>query len=128
MKVNTLRITLAVATVALAGLLSLGGTANAQRGDDTTPPQVMIHSPNSGDTVSGRVTVQFSALDTGGLMKFELYVDGELQQTILPNSRTQHFTWNCNKAGKGEHELLVKAYDMSGNVGTSATCYLYTDK
>ena len=128
MKVNTFRITLAVATIALTGLLSLTTNANAQPGDDTTPPQVTIYSPTSGDTVSGKVTVMFTAFDSGGLMKFELYVDGELQQTILPNSRTQHFTWNCNKAGKGDHELLVKAYDASGNVGTSATCYVYTEK
>ena len=128
MKVNTFRITLAVAAIALTGLLSLNTKANAQPGDDTTPPQVTIHSPSSGDTVSGRVTVMFSAFDSGGLMKFELYVDGELQQTILPNSRTQHFTWNCNKASKGDHEIIVKAYDASGNVGTSATCYLYTEK
>ena len=128
MKGITLRITFAIAAIALTGLLSLSTNAHAQPGDDTTPPQITIISPSSGDTVSGKVTVMFTAFDSGGLMKFELYVDGELQQTILPNSRTQHFTWNCNKAGKGDHELLVKAYDASGNVGTSATCYLYTEK
>ncbi|HEU4507457.1 MAG TPA: Ig-like domain-containing protein [Pyrinomonadaceae bacterium] len=128
MKVTTFKITLAVAAIALTCLLSAGTRANAQSGDDTTQPQVTIHSPTSGDTVSGKVTVVFSAFDIGGLMKFELYVDGELQQTILPNSRTQHFTWNCNKASKGEHEIIVKAYDASGNVGTSATCYVFTDK
>ena len=125
---NRFRISLAIAAMALTASLLLGTSASAQPGDDTTPPQVMIHSPSSGETVSGRVNVVFSAFDSGGLMKFELYVDGELQQTILPNSRTQNFTWNCNKAGKGDHELLVKAYDASGNVGTSATCYVYTEK
>ena len=128
MKVNTFRITAAMAVMALTASLMLSPKASAQRANDTTPPQVQIVSPSTGDTVSGRVTVMFTAFDNGGLMKFELYVDGELQQTILPNSRTQHFTWNCNKAGKGDHELLVKAYDASGNVGTSATCYLYTEK
>lgn len=128
MKLNTFRITLAIAAMALTASLMLGTNANAQPGDDTTAPQVTIVSPSSGDTVSGRVNIMFTAFDIGGLMKFELYVDGELQQTILPNSRTQHFTWNCNKAGKGDHELLIKAYDASGNVGTSATCYLYTEK
>jgi len=128
MKVNRFRLTAAIAMMALTASLLLNTNANAQPVSDTTAPQITIHSPTSGDTVSGRVTVQFSAFDSGGLMKFELYVDGELQQTILPNSRTQHFTWNCNKAGKGDHELLVKAYDASGNVGTSASCYLYTEK
>jgi chitinase len=128
MKVNTFKITLAVAAIALTGLLSLGTKANAQPGDDTTQPQVTIYSPTSGDTVSGKVTVMFTAFDAGGLMKFELYVDGELQQTILPNSRTQHFTWNCNKASKGDHEIVVKAYDAAGNVGTSTTCYVHTER
>lgn len=126
MKVNTFRLILAIATIALTGVLSL--STKAQPVDDTTPPQVTIYSPGDGDTVAGKVTVMFTAFDSGGLMKFELYVDGELQQTILPNSRTQHFTWNASKANKGEHELLVKAYDASGNVGTSATCYVSTEK
>ena len=128
MKVKASRFTFALAAIALTGLLSLSTIAHAQPGDDTTPPQVTIYSPTSGDTVSGKVSVLFTAFDLGGLMKFELYVDGELQQTILPNSRTQHFTWNCNKASKGDHEIVVKAYDAAGNVGTSATCYVYTEK
>ena len=125
---STFKIMLAIAAIALTGVLSLSARANPQPINDTTPPQVTIYSPSSGDSVSGKVTVMFTAFDSGGLMKFELYVDGELQQTILPNSRTTNFTWNANKAGHGDHELLVKAYDAAGNVGTSTTCYVYTDK
>ncbi len=128
MKVSTFKIMLAIAAIALTGVLSLGTKASPQPINDTTPPQVTIYSPSSGDSVSGKVTVMFTAFDSGGLMKFELYVDGELQQTILPNSRTTNFTWNANRVGHGDHELLVKAYDNAGNVGTSTTCYVYTDK
>ncbi len=128
MKLNTLRVTLTIAAIVVTGLLSLNAKASAQPGEDTTPPQVTIYSPGDGTTVSGRVAVLFTAFDAGGLMKFELYVDGELKQTILPNSRTQNFVWNCNKEDKGDHEILVRAYDASGNVGTSATCYVHIDK
>lgn len=128
MKLNRLRVTLTIAAMVVTGLLLLNTNATAQASGDTTPPQVAIYSPIEGATVSGKVAVLFTAYDSGGLMKFELYVDGELEQTILPNSRTQHFTWNCSKADKGEHELVVRAYDAAGNVGTSTTCYVYTDK
>jgi hypothetical protein len=92
MKLNTLRVTLTVAAMVVAGVLLINANATAQASGDSTPPQVTIYSPTDGTTVSGKVSVLFTAYDTGGLMKFELYVDGELQQTILPNSRTQHFT------------------------------------
>lgn len=130
MKLNTLRVALSIAAVVVIGILAFNASANAsaQPSGDTTPPQVTIYSPTDGTAVSGKVSVLFTAFDSGGLMKFELYVDGELQQTILPNSRTQQFTWNCSKPDKGEHELVVKAYDAAGNVGTSTTCYVYTDK
>jgi len=100
----------------------------AQPADDTTPPQITIISPNDGATVSGRVPVQFTAFDAAGLAKFELYVDGELVQTLLPTARSTYFMWNSNKADKGDHELCVKAYDTSGNVGTSVSCYVQTGK
>jgi chitinase len=86
----------------------------------TSTPQVSIYSPADNSTVSGKVKVIFTAYDPDGLTKFELYVDGELVQTLLPTSREHYLTWNSNPAKSGDHELLVRVYDKLGNVGESA--------
>jgi len=82
-------------------------------------PQVSIYSPGDGATVSGKVQVIFTAYDPDGLSKFELYVDGELVQTLLPTSREQYLSWNSNRVKPGEYELTVRAYDKLGNAGDS---------
>jgi thermitase len=127
MKVNPLRVMVCVLALVVTGVLSFNTNA-AQPGDDTTPPQVAIYSPGDGGTVTGKVPVLFTSFDSGGIAKMELYVDGELRQTLLPTARTPYFTWNANKEDKGTHELCVKVYDMAGNCGTSVSCYVSVSK
>ena len=94
---------------------------------DTTAPVVWIVSPTDGSTVSGtKVRVNFYAFDAGGFDRYELYVDGVLKQTILPTARNPYFTWNAGKGGGGgDYTLVVRGYDLAGNVGTSPQITVY---
>ncbi|MBI4057555.1 MAG: Ig-like domain-containing protein [Elusimicrobia bacterium] len=89
---------------------------------DTTPPTVAITSPANGDTVSGTISVSISATDDVGVTKVELYKDGSLlglgAAGLTPNSYTA--SWNTLLENDGPHNLLAKAYDAAGNIGTSA--------
>lgn len=124
------RLRVSFCLMALIGgiLLSLSSPATAQSGVDTTPPQIAIVSPSDQSSVSGRVAIHFTSFDAGGIEKFEFYVDGELKQTLLPSASKLHFMWNTSKEDRGMHELCVKAYDKAGNVGTSVSCYVSTEK
>ena len=125
---NRIRVSLCTMVLIASIVLSFNSPATAQSDTDTTTPQVAIVSPNDGSVVTGRVAVQFTSFDAGGIMKFEFYVDGELKQTLLPTAPKLYFMWNSSKEDRGMHELCVRAYDRAGNVGTSVLCYVRTDK
>jgi Big-like domain-containing protein len=125
---NRLRVSFWMMALIGCTLLSLNSPATAQSAVDTTAPQIAIASPSDQSTVSGRVAVHFTSFDAGGIEKFEFYVDGELRQTLLPSASKLYFMWNSAKEGRGMHDLCLKAYDKAGNVGTSVSCYVYTDK
>lgn len=86
---------------------------------DTTPPTVQVTAPSSGSTVSGSVTVTATATDNVSVSKVELYIDGALLASG-PGS-PESAAWNTAGASNGSHSVSAKAYDPSGNVGTSAT-------
>ncbi|MBN8465352.1 cellulase family glycosylhydrolase [Corallococcus exiguus] len=112
-------------TVKVAGrknAASSGYTLNADRVDvttatqgDSTAPTASITQPTGGTVAVGNVTVQATASDDVGVVKTELYVDGQLvgEDTSSPYS----FTW---AATAGAHSLVVRAYDAANNVGSSA--------
>lgn len=125
---NRIRVSLCMIALMACTVLSFNSPVTAHSDTDTTAPQVAIVSPTDGSTVAGRVAVQFTSFDAGGIAKFEFYVDGELKQTLLPSAPKLYFMWNSSKEDRGTHELSVKAYDKAGNVGTSVSCYVNTDK
>jgi hypothetical protein len=90
---------------------------------DTTPPDIWIITPTDGSTVSGKTKVIFYSFDLGGIDRYELYVDGELKQTLLPTARNLYFVWNSRESGP--HTLICRAYDKAGNIGTSPQITVY---
>ncbi len=118
----------AVIAIATQGKVTSPGTGSPNRllyslfsggTGDTTPPTVSITAPSGGSTVSGTVTVSASASDNSGTVSLvELYVDGTLKasDTASPWS----FSWDTRTGANGSHTLTARAYDPSGNVGTSA--------
>lgn len=83
---------------------------------DTQSPSVAIASPTGG-TVKGITTVNVSASDNVGVSKVSLFIGGTLlaSDTDAPYS----FSWDTTKLGDGVTTVVAKAYDASGNVGTS---------
>ncbi len=81
---------------------------------DKTVPVVTISKPKNGATVTSNVTISASATDNIGITKLELYIDGTF---IASSSSTSlNYTWSSTIT-KGNHTILVKAYDKSGNIG-----------
>ena len=97
--------------------------ANSVPPPDTTPPTVTIDSPANGATVSGGISIKVSANDNTSVSRVDLYVDGNLlgSDTTSPYS----FFWDTTQAGNGSHNLVAKAIDGAGNIGTSATVSVY---
>jgi thermitase len=87
---------------------------------DTTPPTVTISSPSNGSNVSGIAAVGVSATDNVSVGKVELYVDN----TLLASDISAPYTFNIDTTQYTDGatlSLVAKAYDGSGNVGTSST-------
>ena len=84
-------------------------------GGDTTPPTVSASESGS----AGTITLSASASDNVGVSKVEFYVDGALKasDTAAPYTASLDSTTLSN----GTHNLVAKAYDAAGNVGTSST-------
>ncbi|MDY7226258.1 M20/M25/M40 family metallo-hydrolase [Hyalangium rubrum] len=93
------------------------GTVSDDTGD-TTPPMAAITAPAPGATVSGTTTAMANAADNVGVSRVDFLVDGALKGT--DNTSPYTFAWDTTSVGNGSHVLVVKAYDASGNVGTSA--------
>jgi thermitase len=90
-----------------------GGTPPPPTPADTTPPSVSFSAPTSGATVSGTVSVQVAATDSGGVASVSLKVDGTdvATDTTSPYS----FSWNTVTWANGTHILTATATDAAGN-------------
>jgi hypothetical protein len=80
---------------------------------DTTPPTVSATESGS----AGAITLSATASDLNGIAKVEFYVDGVIKGT----DTTSPYGMSLDSAtlSNGSHALVAKAYDPSGNVGTS---------
>jgi chitodextrinase len=89
---------------------------------DTTPPSVSITSPTKGATVSGTTALTVTATDNLGVTKVAFYDGSSLLGTATSSSgSTWQYSWNTSSAANGGCSLTAKAYDASGNCGTSAS-------
>jgi hypothetical protein len=101
-----------------AGNAEPSAPVNVTVAHDTTPPTVTITSPAAGSTVQGTVSVLANASDDTQVSRVELYVDGTKVSTspVGPGFTT---SWNSRNSANGSHTLMLKAFDSSGNVGSS---------
>ena len=85
---------------------------------DKTLPIVKITSPVSGSTVHRHHTTVISATATDniGVTKLEYYVNNSLKCTY---SSVKSCSWPVPKQSNVTYNILVKAYDAAGNVGSS---------
>ncbi|HEV7672547.1 MAG TPA: Ig-like domain-containing protein [Thermoanaerobaculia bacterium] len=92
---------------------------------DTGLPAVSIIAPSAGTKLRGTTTVQATASDNTGIARVEFYLDGSFLGTdsTVPYS----LSWNTASVSAGAHTLLAKAFDTSGNLGTSAPVSVIVD-
>ena len=85
---------------------------------DHIAPSVSIVEPVNGATVTGTINVTAKASDNVGVKKVEFYVDNVLRNTdtITPYS----FSLDTTQLSEGLHTIMVKAYDMAGNMSTTS--------
>jgi len=81
---------------------------------DTAAPSVTAKVVGT----SGSLTFTATATDNIGVTKVEYYVDGALKGSATVSPYT--FAFNSTALANGSHNLVAKAYDATGNVGTSA--------
>jgi thermitase len=87
------------------------------RWTDVTAPSARITSPVDGQVVSRKQQIYVMSSDNVQVVGVELYINGAFFGSST--SATPVFTWNTQKAARGEHRLQAVAYDAAGNVGVS---------
>lgn len=91
---------------------------------DTTAPTVSITAPANNAAVSGNVTINASASDTGGsnMARVEFLVDGVLKSTDTTSAYS--YTWDSRTIADGVHALTARAYDGAGNATLSSIVWI----
>ncbi len=100
------RVDAAAAVAAASALLSI----------DNQAPIISISSPTSGE-VSGIVPVDVSYSDNVGVVRVELYVNG--QKTTTDTLAPFAFAWDTTLLADGDYTLSAQAFDAAGNQGNS---------
>jgi len=88
---------------------------------DTTPPTIGITYPTSGTTVAGGAAVTVNAVDNVGVKWVQFYLDG----TYYANDSAAPYGWYLNTVNfsNGNHTLMAKVTDTSGNVASSSVTF-----
>ena len=90
---------------------------------DNTPP--VLKAVGEAQVAGDRVRVTFDVDDTAGMIKrSDLSVDGTAWRAVFPedgiaDSPRERYTLDLQIPGTGEHVISLRAFDASGNVGTT---------
>jgi hypothetical protein len=88
--------------------------------NDTVSPIVTVDRPLEEAVVHNTIQINGTTTDDACLNKAELYVDGNLQDSVnLQPTSTSYFQFNLDTTtlANGEQNITVKAKDTSGNSG-----------
>ncbi|TRX53138.1 S8 family serine peptidase [Thalassomonas sp. M1454] len=80
---------------------------------DTQAPTVTITNFVDGSSISSNTTFNVRATDNKGVIKTELFIDGQLKSQT--SSGVLDYSWNVRKVNAGSHQIVTKAYDAAGN-------------
>jgi subtilisin family serine protease len=92
---------------------------------DTIQPTTSVTSPLDASTVSGTLGVVILASDNFGVSRVDMYRNNVLVGTKTSTPFT--FSWDTTPEENGQYSLQSKAYDASGNVGTSPLITVYVE-
>ncbi len=85
---------------------------------DNTPPSVRITQPSNGAYVTGTITIEVSASDSGsGMAKVVYYYDSVTSSNEIGSSTTSPYSvsWDTSSVSDGTHTIYAVAYDKAGN-------------
>jgi LysM repeat protein len=93
------------------------------------PLMVTFTQPDKGGSypISGALQVRGEAIGGAPITKMELWADGQLMDTILPpiqNIYVFGHTWDWTPQTLGDHTLVLRAYDTSGQNTTSTALHI----
>lgn len=86
---------------------------------DRTAPKVSLSRPAAGEVVSGVIKLDAVASDDTGVKRVRYEVDG-IEVAQDSTCCTWDEPWDTRLVADGEHTLIVRAWDRSGNEGRSA--------
>lgn len=84
---------------------------------DPNPPTVTLTAPTGGQTLGGNILMNATATDNVGVIKVEFYKGSSLLG--LDTTSPYSYLWDSTSSTNGSTALSAKAYDATGNVGTS---------
>ncbi|HZH18497.1 MAG TPA: Ig-like domain-containing protein [Archangium sp.] len=95
---------------------------------DSTPPAVTLKSPAGGATLTKIVDVIVEASDNFGVHRVELYAGTTRVATSAHSPTTPYrIAWETRTLPNGSYTLTARAYDLAGNVSTSAPVNVQLD-
>jgi len=90
--------------------------------EDHTPPVIAWRFPEPGAEVSGTIALRFDALDNVGIDSLRIYRNGySAPDLLLPGEEGAAYSlaWDTESDSDGVYSLEVRAWDDSGNLGSS---------
>lgn len=101
-----------------AGNAATSASVSVTVNNDVTPPTTTLTGPTAGSTLSLTATLTASATDDRSVSRVEFYQGNVL---IGTSSYTPYnVSWDTTLVPNGSYTLTSRAYDSTGNVGTSS--------
>lgn len=82
---------------------------------DNIKPSVTVTNPTEGTTLTGIMTIEFSASDEH-LTEVFLYIDA----AAFDVTGLYSYEWNTTEVGDGAHTIRFVSYDKAGNIGETS--------
>jgi len=84
---------------------------------DTNAPTINVVSPEPGSSVyAGEIPLVFNLSDESGILKVEIYIDGQLNKTIENPGNNVETSIYIEELG--DHTITIVAYDLAGNMNS----------
>ncbi|MGH2571099.1 MAG: hypothetical protein ACRDGR_07730, partial [bacterium] len=100
-------------------------------GSDTTPPEVVVLSPNGGELLPANSPslVSFTAIDASGIAHVNLFLSDDAGLTWKPVARNQPYTgtywWFVPNLPGMQTKIRVEAVDNAGNPGSGESAGVF---
>lgn|GEM_PF-3687142 len=95
---------------------------------DSVPPVSDLTSHNTGDMLTGQVTLSGTASDaTSGLDTVEVSLDGGATWLAATGTDTWTLVWDTTASPDGVYDVQVRAVDVAGNIETPSNITVQVD-